>query len=538
MSSTMLRRGFTAPVNLLLIALVFYALGTYMYATLRFAGRWNENDTTVLTRSIYFVERDETVLDVSIPYGNGLSYQAISVFLLQTTGVDVQTLQLYVMPFVAALLPVMAFVTYRELTQNNLTGLLACLILYLQPDFLFVTWRGSHEKITWTLTLFLLFLLARSFTAHASTGALQRYVVLFYITAFAFVCSNAFFATSLTAAIALSFLVGSLLIALRNRFGRNTEKAAAHQIYRLVFVTMAVGVLVYLFFFYIYPPAISLLLAFKSLYEGLAALFLETEQATNPYDYVTAAWIDPRIYLLLTGISMVIVLMSFFVWLRGIPRFIRTRDLSKSDLARLYLWLVYPTFAFQLALSLVADRTAAIGSNLQVRLFTPLMLTAVPLVAIGVSDIMVWLSRRKRRFLRNGLLLGGAAVIPAFSIFAMFKVTNEPVVSNNWLFSTSAEREAAMWSLLHSDDPISWMGIDDRFRAGVVFDEPEFSYEDTMTVGVTPRLSPRYFVISDIERARWLRQSLPLPFLDDDYRVYDNGLAQVYYRRQLTDYQR
>lgn len=530
---------------LILLFLTFYALGVYLYATLRFDGNWSENDTMVLTRAIENATAEETILESSRPYGNGLSYQTISLFLIRLSGLDVDTVQFYIYPFITALLPLVAFLAYREMTGNSTAGLLAVLFLYLQPDFLFVTWRGSHEKFTWVLVLLLLFLLIRVFNTHvhAHEANNQRrhavpYILLFYLSAFAFISSNAFFASSFITALLLSFAAGVIFFAIRARLHPQNryDDRLKQGLYRLPLVIFALVVLLYLFFFHVYEPSQNLLRAFRSLLEGLSAVFLGTTEAAAPYSYVTSAWVDVRVFLLLTSFSWLMLLVSFIVWCVGAVYLLQRRELSTFQRETLYLWFLYPAFAFQLALGVLADRVGTLGANIQVRLFTPFMLSAMPLVALGM---MTLLQRVRPPIFGRAVAGVMMTALFAFSIFAQFKLTNEPLVSNNWIFATEREQVAVNWTLAHSpaENTLFWTGLDRRLPTFAATFDPDLNIQ-AMPYGIEPLAGTRYYLYSEIERARWERQNLPEVYLDQEFRIYDNGFAQIYARRPRTPYQR
>lgn len=525
-------------IYFILFFLTLYAFTTYSYATLRFGGAWNENDTLHLTHSILSAQESGSLLNTRFPYGNGFTFQSVVLFLMELSGVSIQTLQIYILPSIACFFPVVAFITYRSFTRNNVTALLAALLLYLQPDFLFVTWRGSHEKITWMLALLMLFLLTKSFNPNRRTSVLARYMLPFYLIAFAFVSSNAFFASSFIVALAVSTLTGMIWLFVRARLQQPISESVQRQVFRLFFMTLACGILLYLFFFHLYPPANSLLNAFGSMVDAVTALLLnvgpDRPVEANAYNYIAGAWVDPWLYPLLNSLSLLILALSPMVWLRGVPRFL-LNEISEHDLPMVYLWLIYPAFVLQLVASVFVDRVSILGSNIQVRLFTPLMLISIPLVAHDLANLLRWAA--DRRWAQRGLLAAGVVCFALFSTFALMKSTNEPLVNNNWIFTTHAERLAGQWVLDHSVEPMIWEGDNVRLRFAMPFYDDEIS-PDVFRSGLPVAQGTRYFVVSEIERALWLRRTETYPYLEDELRIYDNGQVQVFYRRPRNAYQR
>jgi hypothetical protein len=472
------------------------------------------------------------------PYGNGLTFQAISIFFIETSGISMQDLQLFVYPSLAALLPIAAFIFYRVLTGNTITALFATLLLFVQPDFLFGTWRGSHEKFTWFLTLLLLFAITRSFLLLPNRQSLFPTMIAFYFLSFSFISTNAFFASSFVAALALSFIGGLVWLRLRRGLRRQLAREVSANIWRLLFITLVCGILLYLFFFFIYPPALSLLRTLGNLAEGLSALFLATNkdsvpEAVNAYDYVTGAYVDPWVFLILSGFSFALTGFSGLVWLSGVPRYLFQRNISKEDLPRILLWLIYAGFAFQLVLSVFADRVGTVGANVQVRLFTPMALISVPLAAIGIHGII---KRLRPPHLQKGAILLSAPLLMFVSILAVLKMSNDPLVSNNWIFTTEPERRSAEWLIGNSEDSIVWEGRTLRQRYYLPFYDPQIATE-YFRAGPIPATT-RYYLSSELERAMWSRNDQPTPYLEDEQLIYDNGQVQVYYRRPFTPYQR
>lgn len=525
-------------IYFILLFLTLYALTTYWYATLRFGGAWNENDTLHLTHSILSVQESDSLMNTRFPYGNGLTFQSVVVFLAELSGVSVQTLQIYVLPSIACFFPIVAFITYRSFTRNNSTALLATLLLYLQPDFLFVTWRGSHEKITWMLALLMLFLLTKSFNPNRSTSLLARYMLPFYLIAFAFISSNAFFASSFIVALAVSSITGVIWLMIRGQLQQPVSDSVRRQVFRLLFMTLACGILLYLFFFHLYPPANSLLNAFGSMVDAATALLFNTgadrPDEANAYNYIANAWITPWMYPLLNSLSLLILAFSPMVWLRGVSRFL-LNEVSEYDLPMVYLWLIYPAFVLQLIASVFFDRVSILGSNIQVRLFTPLMLVAIPLVAHDLTLMLKWSTQHPA--LRRTVLAVGVCCFALFSVFALMKSTNEPLVNNNWIFTTHSERLAGQWVLDHSIEPMIWEGENVRLRFAMPFRDFEVSPERFRS-GMPVAQGTRYFVVSELERTLWLRQAESHPYLENELQVYDNGRAQVFYRRPRNRYQR
>ncbi|MFN8377227.1 MAG: hypothetical protein U0452_01010 [Anaerolineae bacterium] len=522
-------------IGVILIFISIYACAVYLYGTARYSGEWNENDTWLLNRAITIAQDSDTLLRAPWTYGNGLAYQSLGLFVAEMTGLSADDVQLFALPIMTALIPIVAFAAYRSLTGRDAIALLAVLLLVIQPDFLFVTWRGSHEKLTWLLTLTLIFLLSRSFTIGVQGKPVLPYMVAFYFVAFALITVNAFFASSFIAALAFSFILGLVWVQVRRR--REDQARIRGHLTRLILLSLICFLFLYVFFFYIYPPARQLLYAFRGLVESLSALLFARDPSmrqADSYSYVDLAYVAPYVFIILSGLSFALLGFSALVWLEGARR-VLFRRLNLEHLARVLLWLMYAAFAAQLAASVLADRSEAVGSNLQVRLFTPLMIIVLPVAAIGIFEIMAFL--RRNRLVFAGAVAVGALVLGTFGVFALAKFTNEPIVNNNWLFVTDAEHRAGNWAATHSYRSLIYEGWNVRTRYPVARDVPSIEPGD-FSAGIAVPDNVSYYIWSTIEAARWVRAGLDEPSFTTANLVYDNGEAQVYHRLPRTQYQR
>lgn len=523
------------PVGLILAFVVLQLAATYLYGTARYQGDWNENDTSVLTDAIEFAQDSGTILRASWTYPNGLAYQSVGLFISELSGLSPTDVQRYALPLLASLIPIAAFAAYRALTGSESVAILAVIVLILQPDFLFVTWRGSHEKFTWLLTLTLIYVLARSFYVGVQERSIAAYMIAFYFIAFSLISTNAFFASSFIAALALSFVTG--LVWVRLRRSRVAQDQIRGNLSRLILVSLVCFLFLYVFFFYIFPPARQLLFAFRSLLDSLNALFFARDpsvQAADAYGYLDLAYVAPYVYVILSSLSFALLGFSALVWLLG-ARGLLFRPLKLDHIPRLFLWLLYVAFSIQLVLSLFADRSAAMGSNLQVRLFTPLMIIVVPVGAIGMHQIMRRLWPHRRTFALT--TVAGAAALAVFSLFAIAKFTNEPLVNNNWLYTTQSEQRAGEWTVTHSTRALIWEGWIARIRFPVAYNVPDIN-PGIFTAGLEIPYGSQYFIWSVVEESRWVRAGLTVPSFTSANRVYDNGDVQVFHRVPTTIYQR
>lgn len=544
------------PVRWFLVGIIVLALVNYTYLILRTGGALSEQDTYAITVTTFAAKSAESILEAPRPYTHGMNYTSLLVTLSELSGVSVETFQLFILPLmVAVTMPIVAFIAYRELSRSSLIGLLGTFLLFLQPDFLWVTWRGSHEKITWSIVLTLFFVLARTFRLHRQLRNLFVYILVFYMLALGLINTNMFFSSSFIVMVAITFVSGRVLIAIieRRRAGKtSTETQAGSRLlldmhlHRLIYVVIICLLFVYTTLFYLYPPARQGLFAYTGTIDRVGALVFNVEPTAevaeaptiNPYSYVSDTWLHPMIFLALTLFNWTVLGVGAIVWLVTMWQFWRRKlDVQQND-GLLLMCLAYSAFSFQVAASIVADLAGSFGANMQVRLFTPVMLFAIPLSAYGVVSFWRFAQPRLPRIVRTVLLAMAVIVVAYFEFAALSKAVNEPFLSNRWLFLVEPEQVTADWLKTYAPAGSVWTGIDERYRSDLNT-VSELIADDTMRVYFGSRLNTDYIIWSEVERARWIRlgQYMPNLQLDSRNRVYDNGTSQIYRRPAVTVYQ-
>jgi hypothetical protein len=525
----MVTRRFDARSWCYLAILSAYALFAAGYVYLRFAWRWLDGDAASLTWASQSVFQAGELTPATGAYQIGYAYPALNVFLSHLTGISIASLQGFVQPFLTALLVPVAVVAFRALTGSQAVGLLGGLLLFVQPEFLFETVRGSHARLTWTLALGMLFALARSFGAAHSARAVARWVLLFYACCFSLIASNSFFAFSYVVGIAFAFLGGWILL----RWWRQGHEIAAG-LGRLLYVILSCAVLMFLFYFYIYPPALVQVRVLESIVNQVAAFFLDVDVGTNPYAYVQATWLSRELYLALTLLNWLLLLVSFAAWSRKAWTLARRR--GKLTGPALLLWLLYAAFASLMALSLILDWAGVLSANLQVRMFPHFMVFAIPLAGEALVDALRWAGRQDvavRAALAAALALG----VAYFALAALLKVTNEPLLSSQWQFHLPGERLALEWGGTYLREAQVWAGFDRRLAGSPAFHEAWRSNGVVATWG-RPDLQSDYYLLSEVTAMYARRRRVPLPDTRPQLQLYDSGSATLFKRRPSTPFQR
>lgn len=507
----------------LLIALA--AVGVYFVG--RYGGSWAEYDSAAF--AVY--TRDIMAAGALLPgasesvYQHGFGFQALSLFLLHLTGISVPSLQQLVYPLLIGVIVVPAWVLYREVVGSARGATFTTLLLLVQPEFLFVMLRSSHEKFTRVLLVVCLFALVRSFTLHQRPGALAVYVGIFYTGAFSMIAVNNLMASSFFAAVALALLLAWLLpLAARRQVERRDGLVR-----RLGYATVICMVLVYIFTFYTYPPAQHNLLVLRDIWQRLAALFLDVDGSrNNAYATIASSWVSMPVYMLLSVANWAVLLGSAAIWARQSWRWLR-RGERPATRARWVLWLLYTAFAAQGAISVLVDVSGALGANLQHRIFPSFSILAVALIGAELED---WSPRRLRWVPRVVL----PALIGCVAVLSVLKATNEPTLSNKWVFYDQAELRAMQWGDAHLREAEVWTEFDERLDAAFLMAVGPSAAENRF-VGYRPRQFARTMLLSDVTRARAERLNQPLPLPPQALRIYDNGSAELYRLRLATPFQ-
>lgn len=506
---------------------LLYMLVVGLYFTARFMGRWSETDSAALGNIVrVFVQAGRLVPAQGDVYSNGYTFQAISAFIVACTGVEVATLQQIIYPLTAALLVLPAWMMYREFTGGAPAAALATLLLFTQPEFLFVVLRSSHEKFTRLLMIVCLYFLARSFKLRDRPGHFAAHVALFYCAAFALIASNNLLAHSFIFAVALALVLGWLL---QGRFARVAFNDS-HTQRRLAYVLIISLGLVYILTFYIYPPAQGSLFVLRTIWDRIAVLFLDMQSSsTLAYQQVESGWVSLPVYFLLSFADWAVLAASFVIWLRLSWRWF-ARGARPANQTIWLVWLFYTAFAIQGAISIVADASGVLGSNLQHRLFPSFAIVAIALVSIVFVE---WLRRQRSRT----LVSLAAAGMFCLAILSVLKATNEPLLSNTWTFYHSDELIAFEWSDQHMQNALIWADYNERLTTAAVMQDLGNANHNKYV----PQLANdelRTYLVSDIIRLRSVRLGIPLPVPYDGMQIYDSGASQVYHKRPQTPYQR
>ena len=512
-----------------LAALLLLATAFSLYWIGRYAGYAMEVDASRMTQSAHGILHTGHLVHGK-SYPAGYEYPALVAVLSRLTGLSVQSIQLNA----GLWLPVLALVAclaYRELLGKPMPALFACFLLLIQPDFTFYVLRSSHEKITWMLALSCLFFLARRDRLAHLPSRMLVYEILFCLAFWGLATANTYFALVFLAGLTCYWLgIGIICWRIEGREPAGIRNC--HLLRRTGIICLIAYLLVFTVIHFAYPPAANFYQVLNSFVEHLRSLF-SGAPLKHPYAYVGSAWRSPVIYLALTFPQWLVVLAGFVGWA------ILGRDLVRADQTRWpprlpwMPWLLYLAFGVMLAAGVVMDFAGVLSLNLQVRLFPPFALLGSPYAAVALSTGLERIPAARRDLFR--VLATGLGMAAALA--AMLKITNEPLLSNQWLFYAPAELQAMRWTDAHLESRRVWTGttsrLADAFAFWAGYDRPpanryEFGSTDPPPAGL---------LISRWTRLQANRNGVSLPATLEHDRVYDNGLVQLYHRRPKTPHQ-
>ncbi|MCB9155581.1 MAG: hypothetical protein H6645_00510 [Caldilineaceae bacterium] len=516
--------------HLFVLFIAIYAIGIGAYFALRYAGGWMEIDTARMTNSARAVVVEGVITPSTDVYAHGFAYPVMVAWLAQMTGVSVLQLQTLYLPLISVLLPATAaYAVFRVFLRVESRALLALLILCLQPDFLFVTLRGSHEKITWTLMLAALFILHQSAARLRAPQTFIRYILIFYAIVFTQISTNSFFASTFITAITFGLLIGLVV----KRWTQLDDADYSVQfLQRMGLVAAASLILVYIFLVHIYAPAEQLFQLVPEIVDRVALLVFGFEFQVNPSSYIAFGWLNLPTYLAVSGFTWLVLAISLGEWCRQALQFVRRE--RTLQLPHALPWLLYAGFAIQMVFAVMLDFAGTLSANLQLRILPGLLIFAVILTVQAVEAL--FRTTTTRPTLQRGLQVAMIGVFLWAVPASLLKITNEPLVSNKWVFYDHLEEEGLNWVYTHTTPTRNyfWAGLDERLIVvlAATLDAPE-SYFNLDTPGP----DVRYYLLSETDRLRHARVERPLPAIQDENIVYDNGNAKVYHRKPQTPYQ-
>ncbi|MFC1936734.1 hypothetical protein ACFLYP_03615 [Chloroflexota bacterium] len=498
------------------------------YFVLRYGAWWGGGmDPSFFTTSIREMLNTNKLIPDILVYPNGYGYQAVTIILVQLTGLNLVFMQEIGSKIVAlwVLLPIWLF--FREITGTRRAAVLATIIMLVQPEFLFAILRGTHEYYSRGLMFLCLYFLVRSFRAWKNTMHFFNYVICFYLCAYALITFNNLLATSFILSLGIA-LIFSWIIFWRLKI----LPSNIIPIRRLLYAAITCVVLAFIYTFFVYAPAQNNILLMDSIWERIGALILDMEEkAANPYGTIYSSWVNLPIYFILSLSNWLLLAISALIWLGQLVSMVLGRW-EKKFANIILLWAFYGAFAFLGAITILVDLSGVLAQNLQHRLFPAFAMLAAPLTASWYS---LWVPKRK--WIKQKISILGRFGFAVLFIFSVMKATTEPLLSNKWRVVLPGEVEAVEWSLENiGEEEMIWVGYDERLTARV-FTEGLASKINRRVDNreIDPRT--KNILFSDLIFLRSIRISQPIPIGYDDYLIYDNGHAKIFHTRSHSYYQ-
>lgn len=490
----------------------------------RYRGLWTENDTAFFTRDAVAAVHLHTVLFAGA-YPHGFLYTSWLASFAWLAGVPPALFNTVVAPFVAAVAVMLAaYVGYRALTGSSQVATLATWLLLAVPELMFSVLRGNHEKID--IAVMLVALLALLASVPTGTGRRSRqsrarqhtWQFVFILLMLMNAATNDYFAAMLVlAGLIAAGIMGVVITRLPE------PSADLRRLTQRLTTAMATGaVIVVLVMLVAYPPAAQDFHLLMTALSKLATLLMTLTPHSNPYGAAASAWAGRFAYLLVASFRWMMFGSSLMVfgWVAW-----RMAQRRSAPPRRLLLLALYVALGGLVAVAIPLDFTGlAAGSNLEVRNFTYFALLAAPLTAVGIRHLAVsrWVSTR-----RSWLLPLTGTLVSVLMVVGIVKVTLDPLLSNEWIFYTPAERQAVGFFLEHAHRQALWTGPDNRlvYMADSLFWR---NRGHDLVTGFKPLPFTRDFlwspeVVADSEADRF-----PLPAYAAADLVYDNGGAAIY----------
>jgi len=355
-------------------------------------------------------------------------------------------------------------------------------------------------------------------------------VICFYLSAYAMISFNTFLSTSfiLALAISLGLLWGG------NRILAKSQETSQSETSKLIYVTIILLVIAFLFTFYAYPPATLQLNVLQSVWDKIALLFLpveETSTSVNPYLVVNSGWTSLPVYFLVSLANWLLLGITIPYWIKQTYNWFFKRN-QKPNRRELVLWAFFAAFAFMGGISMLVDISGAIAQNLQHRMFPSFAMLAAP-----VASVLLISQKSKSPAGEKVFRFTVSLALGSLMILSILKATNEPLLSNYWLFTTPGEQSAVDWGSDKLEGSSIWTGLDGRITNEYNIYNGDTSGQVQLDSYI-PLPSTHNFIISETNLLYALRVDSQLPIQADDLITFDNGEAQIYHRRPQTPFQK
>jgi len=219
---------------ILLLLIITYGFLSHLYFSLRYSGLIADVDMGRITKTIQAMQSQRTIF-TTYRYASGFGLQLIITFLSDITALSIQKLLILPTGF---LYLIIAYPLFLKFIKSKKTALLATFLLSLQPDLLFATSRGSHERFTSFLILTSIFILLQLIFIKQDRKKFVIYLTLFYTTTLSLTFFNIWFSALLAFGILFTALISFFLSKLFNVDNIPSQK--------MFYITIPLIILLYL----------------------------------------------------------------------------------------------------------------------------------------------------------------------------------------------------------------------------------------------------------------------------------------------------
>jgi len=555
-----------------LLLILLYGFLSHLYFSLRYSGLIADGDMGMITKTIQAVKSQATIF-TTYQYSSGFGFQVVVTFLSNITDLSIQKLLILPTGF---LYVTIAYPLFVELIRDKKIALLATLLLTLQPDLLFFTSRGSHERFIFFLALMTFFILIRLISLKRDDKKFVLYLALFYVTILSLTSFNKWFSAAIIISIIFASMIGFffskllgvsslaykkmsyivipcipiyysicsyiyplLWVSQKNliSYWKNKLIALHPTLISLGIVTLIIIVSLFLLFIFFKAPIIRAL-------KNLIMRFSEKIRSNKSYrmgiyvvtgfgllTYVFGLYIlsissdlsfSPFIWMFLMLFNWIIFPLSVIMVFTIIWGFIRKKNLSSNSLH--FLFSFYMSFFLLLLITIFLDRVIGTGvaNNFELRIFPYFMFFAV---ALASMIILKWIHQlHTKRWQLTGEILFLILII-IWSINSLVKSTCDPSVSNRWIFYSKEEKIAMNWMESNLKKTTIWAGPLRRVRAAFRYNS---NFDSLGNISFSNASNAKYYLISDIARKRANKYKYSLPFIKNSNQIYDNDEAELY----------
>lgn len=232
----------------------------------------------------------------------------------------------------------------------------------------------------------------------------------------------------------------------------------------------------------------------------------------------------PFVWIFFTLFNWIIFPLSVIMVFTIIWDFIRRRSFSSDS--HPFLLLFYVSFSLLLLLAIFLDRVigTGIGNNLELRVFPYFMFFAV---ALASMTILKWRHQLyAKRWQSTGKILFIILII-ILSMNSLLKSTNDPIVTNNWLFFSAGEKIGMDWIESNLKGVAIWAGLDNRIAAAFNYNS---NFDSSKKIGFSSSEKAKHYFVSDTIKERARRVDHSLPPVKDLNRIYESDKVKLYYR--------